>query len=165
MTSIEYAVHAAAWTLVGIAIGAYGRAQFDARRNQREALMPEKQPTRRSDVPRVINILVVVLLVASAAQAWIFYERTSYIVSCLNAYAVGVGLALDARSSASASAQQALDRFLSKVGEVMAGRAAGGSEGRAQVEQALGDYLATRKAATAQQARNPYPPAPVDLCK
>lgn len=160
MTPLVYVTHSAVWFAAGFIV----RLQLGTR--PKEAFVPMAPKTTRSkhDVPRLINIAVVVLVVVSAVQSYLLYDRTRYIVTCLNAYAVGVGAALDARSTASADAQRNMDEFLAAVGQVVAGTTVPG-EGRPKVAAALDKYFAARKHATEQQKSNPYPPAPVGLCK
>lgn len=163
-------LESAAWFVLGIGSGFAARWWIDTirrRRRRRSATTPPETTVsdkrQRFDVPRIVNLIIVLLVIGSAVQAYTFNARTKAIVDCLNGYAIGVAAALDARSNASAAAQRALDGFLGTVGQVISGQAS--ADGRVLVGTALAEYLDKRRKAVDEQARNPYPPAPVDLCK
>lgn len=171
MTSWTYILQSVPWSLAGLLIGVFiGRltVAVDAVANavqEGEPAMPE-QPTQRRRVRLRItsNTVLVGVLVAlgllTGVQAYVQGQATDRLAECQATYSNGIADALDARSTASAETQQALDELLGTVSS-----AAPTSEGGQQVRQALADYMAKRAKAKTAQKDNPYPPAPRDACK
>lgn len=144
-------------------------------RPERGGTMPEPQPRqrwwrrwrRRVTTNGVIVVIFVSFALLTAVQAYVQGERadrqtaeTQRLTTCLRDYANDVADALDARSTASGQAQQALDDFLAAVST-----ATPDEQGRDLVRTALADYLTRRKAAKEAQAANPFPPAPREVCR
>lgn len=121
------------------------------------------QETRRR--PRfttnaVLGTVIVVLGVFTAVQSYVQGEATARLADCQTAYSNGFADALDARSEATAEAQDALDELLTTVAGITPT-----PQGQDTFRDALKDYLDKRAKAKETQAENPYPPAPRDVCK
>lgn len=119
-------------------------------------------PKRRAWVTSngVIAAVLIVLGTATAVQSYAQSEATARLTDCQTAYANGFADALDARSTATAEAQDALDELLGKVATLTPT-----PQGRAEFRDALDDYLDKRAEAKKAQKEHPYPPAPRDVCK
>lgn len=176
----DYALHSFVWTLFGLVMGVIiGRLSRDVhvmahRRRGTEKPVTEVPKTRRRRPSGrlVLGMLVVGLGLATAVQGLYqdsqtreLAEQTRRTADCTRAYANGFADALDARASASSSAQDALDELMSTVGQLTTGGAAGTPAAREKFRAALEDYLRKRAESKAQQERNPFPPAPRDLCR
>ena len=119
----------------------------------------ERKPRRiRLRFEHYVAVFLVLLGIFTAVQS----QRQS---ACTRDYANSFADALDARSSSSATAQTALDELMTTVGQLTSAGQAGGPDAAMKFRAALADYLNKRAAAKEQQQRNPYPPAPRDLCK
>lgn len=171
MSVLTYLVERIPWAVVGLLIGhMLSRGICDLRViavavNPEEsdmAVRPHRPWYRRITSNGIVGVVVFVLAVGTVVQGYVSSEATRRIAECTKGYSNGFADALDARSDANASAQQALDDLMTKVGELSAGVST--PESRAVFRSALNDYLAKRAEAKKQQAENPYPPAPRDVC-
>ena len=174
MTSWTYIVQSVPWSLAGLLIGVFvGRltvaADALAGAVQEGDTMPE--PTTRRRLRITSNTVVVAVLVTlgllTGVQAFVQGqaddrqdETDTRLTACLQDSINRIADALDARSTASGEAQQALDDLLDAVSS-----ATPNPEGATQVRQAFRDYNAKRADAKKAQAANPYPAAPRDVCK
>lgn len=181
MTLDQYLLHALGWSLAGGIAGVLlDRAvlalqQIAHATPQEDAVPAADQPTprkrfrrwfNRAFVPGVLITMAVVTVVQSVITA-----RTNAaqdveikrVQACQLAYANDFADAIDARASASAAAQDAVDELWSTIGRLMTGGAS--PTAREEFAAALSDYLAKRATAKKKQQENPYPPAPRDLCK
>lgn len=123
----------------------------------------EKPAKTRRWPRRVLDAVVVLAFISSAVQLYVTNGQIEEVVSCQRAYQAGFADALEARSSAAAAAQNALDELMSTVGQLTTGAAS--PEVREKFRTALQNYLAKRAEAKKQQQDNPYPPSPRDLCQ
>lgn len=173
MTSWTYLTQSVPWILAGLLVGFFvGRstAAVDAIavavQDEGEP-MPEDTPARdarrrrpRVTVNGVLGAVIVALGIFTAVQSYVQSEATAKLTECQTAYANGFADALDARSSASAAAQDALDELLAAVAEITPT-----PDGRDLFRAALDEYLSKRAEAKKTQKEHPYPPAPRDVCK
>jgi len=170
MCILTYLVERIPWAVVGLLIGhLLSRGICDLRviavavNPEDEMAEPPRKPWhRRVTSNGVIGAVVFVLAVATVVQGYVASEATRRIAECTKGYSNGFADALDSRSQANAAAQQALDDLMTKVGELSSGVST--PESRAVFRSALNDYLAKRAEAKKQQAENPFPPAPRDVC-
>lgn len=172
MTSLSYFAESVPWILAGLVVGFFmGRstraveAIADAVQEEGDA-MPGRRRIRFTGNGVIIGVLVA-LGIATATQAYVQGDATSRVAEenrrlgeCQKAYISGFADALDARSTASAEAQDALDDFLFTVAKI-----APSPEGQAKFQDAFNEYVKKRAEAKKAQAENPYPPAPRDVCK
>lgn len=172
MTLISYMVERIPWAVVGLLIGhLLSRGICDLHAvavvvNPEETDMPaapHRPWYRRITSNGLIGAVVFVLAVGTVVQGYVASEATRRVAECTRGYSNGFADALDARSDANAAAQQALDDLMTKVGELSSGVST--PDSRAVFRSALNDYLAKRAEAKKQQAENPFPLAPRDVCK
>jgi hypothetical protein len=167
---LTYLVERIPWAVVGLLIGhLLSRGICDlqaiavAVNPEDSMVVPTRKPWyRRITGNGVIGLVVFILAVGTVVQGYVASESTRRIAECTKGYSNGFADALDARSDANAQAQQALDDLMTKVGELSAGVST--PESRAVFRSALNDYLDKRAEAKKQQAENPFPPAPRDVC-
>lgn len=171
MTILTYLVERVPWAVVGLLIGhLLSRGICDLQaiavavnpEDTDMATRPHRPWYRRVTSNGVIGVVVFVLAVGTVVQGYVASEATRRIAECTKGYSNGFADALDSRSQANAAAQQALDDLMTKVGELSSGVST--PESRAVFRSALNDYLAKRAEAKKQQAENPFPPAPRDVC-
>ncbi len=172
MNAINPVIYAVGWFAVGAVAGAqWTRLCRDVRviatSQDREEPVPAPEvtavSTRRARLWRTgLDVLVIMLFVASAVQAYVTYGQIQDVVACQRAYQNGFADALDARATASTEAQNALDELMTTVGQLTADAAS--PETRAQFRDALANYLSKRSEAKKKQQENPYPPPPRDAC-
>lgn len=128
------------------------------------ATMPSDQPApqRRTRWPSqtVIAIIVVLLGVLTVVQGIVQSQATERLTRCQASYSNAFADALDARSSASSEAQDALDQLATTVGNALQGS----QDARTRARAAISDYLAKRQALKRQQAAHPYPAPPRAAC-
>lgn len=173
----EYTVSSLIWAGGGLVVGfAFGRLTrtVDRMASNVETIteaVTEGSPTvttparrRRPTSEQMVGAIVVLLGLFTAAQSLYQDSATRRVAECTRAYSNGFADALDARSTASAEAQEALDGLMATVGEVMT-TAAGTPQARLRVQEAVSDYLAKRAESKKKQQENPFPPAPRDLCR
>lgn len=173
MTSWTYLTQSVPWILAGLLVGFFvGRstAAVDAIAvavQDEGGSMPEDKPVQdtrrrrpRLTVNGALGAVIVALGIFTAVQSYVQSEATAKLTACQTAYANGFADALDARSSATAEAQDALDELLSTVASITPT-----PEGRDQFREALAEYLSKRADAKKTQKEHPYPPAPRDVCK
>lgn len=120
----------------------------------------KKRPKISSNM--VIAAVLVALGLATAVQSYVHSEATARLTACQTAYANGFADALDARSKASAEAQEALDTWMATLNSVIQAPSA---DAREKIRKAFQDYLEARRDAKETQRDHPYPPAPRDVCK
>lgn len=163
----SYVLADSVWTLLGFVLGTlFGWIVRDVRRIAdavtEEDTVPARTLWKRPSGQALLGAIVFALGIATVVQG--LYQNASIrrVSDCQTAYTTGFADALDARSSAAASAQDSLDTLMTKVGDVFQHSTA---DSRATVQQAVDDYLAARSKAKATASKNPYPPAPRDLCK
>lgn len=163
-----YIVQTAPWVAAGLLVGFFvGRSTvaaaviIDAAQGEGDEMPSSPRKHRfRVTLNGFIAAALVGLGIATAVQAAVQGAATSRLTDCQTAYANGFADALDARSKATAEAQDALDGLLGTVALLTPT-----PEGRQQFWDALNDYLDKRAEAKKTQAENPYPPAPRDVCK
>lgn len=171
MTILAYLVERVPWAVVGLLTGhLLSRGICDLQaiavavnpEDTDMATRPQRPWYRRVTSNGVIGAVVFVLAVGTVVQGYVASEATRRIAECTKGYSNGFADALDSRSQANAAAQQALDDLMTKVGELSSGVST--PESRAVFRSALNDYLTKRAEAKKQQAENPFPPAPRDVC-
>jgi hypothetical protein len=172
--SIMYAIF---WFAIGALVGAQWTRMRHQVRHIAQAQAGEGSPVTAQEITdeqtvrrrrwprRLLDTFIVLLFVGSAAQAYYQDSQTRRVADCTNAYSDLFADSLEARSSASASAQQALDVLMETVGQLTTGTEAGTPQVRAKFRAALDEYLLQRTESKKQQAQNPFPPPPRDLCK
>jgi hypothetical protein len=168
VTSWSYAIQSLPWALAGLLVGFFlgrGTAAVETIADAvQEGQMSDREqrpaPRRRITAIQVIGTLVVFLGVFTAVQGYVQGEATERLALCQAAYSNGFADALEARTSATADAQRALDDFLTAVSA-----ATPTQEGRDVVRKALSDYLTKRAEAKQAQQQNPFPAAPRDVCR
>jgi hypothetical protein len=159
--SWQYLLQSAALGVAGFVLGVlYARRTQDVHRiaNAVEDSSVVKVPRRRwrPNYQLVLGLAVVLL---TTYTTW----QTGRLSDCQLAYSNGFSDALDARTQATGEAQQALDELMATVGELMT--AGGSPQAREQFRAALDEYLTKRETAKREQAANPFPLAPRDLCR
>lgn len=183
MTSGIYLVHALGWSASGAVVGVLldrgvlALQQIARATTQEEPVAAPDQPAHgrklqrqfgRSVVPAVLVVLAIVTAVTSVVTARTNNAQdmeTRRVVACQAAYANGFADALEARSTATTEAQNALDDLMATVGQLTTSNAGEAVETRERFRAALAAYLGKRAEAKKQQQQNPYPPPPRDLCK
>lgn len=173
MTSWLYITQSVPWIVAGLLVGFFmGRSTVaveviaDAVQHEADSMSgtdkASQDRARRSrfTTTHVLGAVVVLLGVFTAVQSYVQGEATARLTECQAVYANGFADALDARSKATADAQNALDQLLSTVAAITPT-----PEGRDKFRDALAEYLSKRAAAKKTQAEHPYPPAPRDVCK
>jgi hypothetical protein len=179
VTLDQYLLHALAWSLAGGIAGvlldrAVLALQQIAHATPQEDAVPDHSTPRkrfrrwfnRAVVPGVLITMAVLTIVQSVIAA-----RTNAaqdveikrVQACQLEYANKFADAIDARSTTTAAAQDAVDELWATIGRLMTGGAS--PTAREEFQAALSDYLAKRATAKKKQQDNPYPPAPRDLCK
>jgi len=165
VTSWLYIAQSVPWIAAGLLVGFFmGRSTVaveqiaDAVQDEVDT-MPEERKPRFGSI-HALGAVVVLLGVFTAVQSYVQGEATAKLADCQQAYTSGFADAIDARSSAAAQAQDALDELLTKVASLTPT-----PEARGNFETALNDYLRKRAAAKKAQQEHPYPPAPRDVCK
>jgi hypothetical protein len=169
--TLLYVAQSAAWAVGGF-LGGYlaGRAARDVHQlasaveTGDTTVDPPPPPSRRRR-PRaewVLGVVVLLLAIVTVVQGLVQSAATRRVVQCQAEYGNAFADALDARTQASAGAQNALDQLVTTIGNTLNGPP---SPARAAaVHQAIAEYLATRAKLKQQQQAHPYPPAPRDLC-
>lgn len=175
---LEYTLSSLIWAGAGLVIGfAFGRLTRTVDRMAAnvetitdavtEGSPAVTTPPRRRHRPtgeQVIGAIVVLLGLFTAIQGYYQDSATRRVAECTRAYSDGFADALDARSTASTEAQEALDGLMSTVGEVMT-NAVGSPDARLRVQDAVAEYLTKRAESKVKQRENPFPPAPRDVCR
>lgn len=165
-----YLTESAGWAVLGFIVGyLVGRAARDAHRvvtaiTTENTMTEQYLPTPRRRVPTgqfVLGVVVVLLGIITVAQGITTSSTTRRITECQAAYSNGFADALDARASATADAQMALDELVKAISGYLASPPVPPDKVRA----AIGDYLAKRAKAETERQQHPYPPPPRDLCK
>ena len=174
--TFNYALHSLLWGIAGLVIGfAVGRLtrSVDRLADNVEVITDvvteggtpaPTRPRRRARTELVVGVVVVLLGLFTAAQGLYQDSATRRVAECTQAYSDGFADALDARSNASAEAQDALDDLMTTVGDTMTA-AVGDPGARRRVEEAVTEYLAKRSESKKKQVENPFPPAPRDVCR
>lgn len=119
---------------------------------------------RRITGQLVLGVIVVLLGIITVLQGVSSNNATQRLARCQGAYVSHFADALDARTTASADAQTALDNLMRAVSGTLAqphAAAGGRTEG---VRTALDNYLHKRAQADAERRRHPYPAPPRDSC-
>lgn len=182
MTSGIYLLHALGWSAAGAVVGVLldrgvlALQQIARATTQEEPVAAPEQPARHtvrrrfggSVVPAVLVVLAIITTVQSVVTAQTNNaqdEETRRVVACQLAYANGFADALEARSTATTEAQNALDDLMNTVGQLTTTSPREAAETRERFRAALATYLGKRAEAKKQQQQNPYPPPPRDLCK
>lgn len=169
MIQLTYLLSNLAYLVAGFVVGRLTRTvdQFAARKITKalkEAAVERKRPRIRLRFEHYVAIFFLVLGLFSAWQSLYQAAQTRRNADCTREYANFFADALEARSKSSASATDANDELWSTIGKLIAGGQAG-PETREKFQAALDDFQNKRAMAKDQQLRNPYPPAPRDLCK
>lgn len=180
MTSFFYVIQSLPWIVAGLLVGFFmGRAtvaadaiavavQVEGDGMARESTDSTSGKRRlRFTSNGVVAVLLVVLGVATAVQSYVQAETnerqataTERLQACQTAYSNGFADAIDARSTATQEAQDALDELLSTVASLTPT-----PDSRERFRDALEDYLDKRADAKRAQKEHPYPPAPRDVCR
>lgn len=167
MTELIPVMSAVFWFGLGAVVGAQWTRFVKAGERKTAVHTATKQPAPvrppRRWPRRVLDMVVVLLFLGSAAQAYVTDDRFGDIIACQNGYQAGFADALDARSKATQEAQDALDELMSTVGRLISGGPS--QETRQQFATALTSYLGKRAEAKKRQQEFPYPPSPRDVCK
>jgi hypothetical protein len=164
------------WSVLCVAVG-FGWGRYNRRAIETIAVaavarggsvaVEETSARRRLRFEHVIAAFLVLLGLFTAAQSWYQSERTRQNAECTRAYADGFADALDARSEASAAAQNALDAWMTTLDELMTKTPPGAdpTASRERFRAATVEYLSKRAEAKKQMRDNPFPAAPRDLCR
>lgn len=142
---------------------------------------PTVRPRRRVPFRVVVGVVLIVLGVLSVILTGVQQSRIAElaasaraqaeanaaqdaqdreIVRCLTAYANAFADALDARSGASGSAQDALDEWMTRIDSLINNPTRPDpAVARQELQRVFGEYLTKRAHAKEQQKKNPYPPA------
>lgn len=172
MTSWEYITQSVPWIAVGLLVGFFMARSTVAVEQIADVVQNEAghmsgndksdpKPRRsRFTSTHVLGAVVVVLGVFTAVQGYVQGEATARLTECQTAYANGFADALEARSEASADAQDAVDELWSTVAAIMQS-----PQGREEFAAALDKYQKRRADARKAQEEHPFPPAPRDMCK
>lgn len=185
--SLVYIVQSVPWALGGLLLGFFlGRAIVaadaiadvaadtptdttigDAEPEQGETMSDPARRRRWFNTNTVIVAVIVALGLLTAVQAYVQgeaadrqTEQTRRLADCLRKYSNGIADALDARSTASAAAQSALDALIFAIPTT-----ASDAAGRAKARKAFADYKTLRANSIKTQAAHPFPPAPRDVCQ
>jgi hypothetical protein len=115
---------------------------------------------------KVVGAFLVLLGLFTAGQGLYQDSATRRVAECTRGYANGFADALEARAGANAEAQEALDEWMTTLDRLMTDVSPGAdpADARDRFRDATADYLAKRAEAKKQQAENPFPPAPRDVC-
>ena len=176
-SSLIYIVQSTPWVVAGLLVGFFVGRSTVAASVIIEAAQDEGDDMRESSAPKkkrvrvtsngVIAALLIVLGIATAVQASVQSgvneqqnQANARQDACQTAYANGFADALEARSKATAEAQDAVDELWATVAAIMQS-----PEGREEFRVALDKYLTKRADAKKAQTENPFPPAPRDMCK
>jgi hypothetical protein len=132
---------------------------------------PPPQPERRArrwarrldrvTSQRMTAIVVLLLAIATVAQGVVEGQATQRLTHCQSSYSNRLADAIDARSTASATAQDALDQLVTAVGAALHG----GQVGAGDFQRAIAQYQTKRAALKRQQAEHPYPAPPRTVCQ
>jgi hypothetical protein len=174
-----YIIAASAWSVIGFFAGAlFVRVVMEVH-EIRESVVASHTDTgrpkaaqvkrgmrkvfRRLDATRLLGILLLLLALATTLQTFYQTSRSQALgeaqvrlAQCQIAYQNGFADALDARTTATNEAQQALDELVATVAQ---------ATGREASRAALARYIEVRERQKRTQESNPYPPAPRDVCK
>lgn len=160
-----YAAESAAWALAGFVGGfTLGRAVRDSYR-QTGAIVTTHATGKRSWRPSaqwVLGVVVILLAIVTVLQGIVQGAATRHVVECQQQYSDAFSAALDARTNATNTAQNALDQLVTTVGHALSEPPT--AQRGADVQKAITAYLNSRAALKQQQQQHPYPPAPRDLC-
>lgn len=185
MTACVYTLHALAWTAFGVVLGVVlDRIVLDLRRvacAMKEATPVEPvdpaQETRRrrrrlgtAVVPAVLIAMAVVTAVQGVVNSRTNAAQDAEVLrvqQCQLAYANGFADAIEVRGEASAAWQNALDAWMTTLDELLSKTPPGSdpAAARERFKSATAEFLSKRAESKQQQAENPFPPAPRDLCK
>lgn len=170
-----YLTESAGWAVLGF-LGGYllGRAARDV--HQVATAITTEDITTEDPVPEpsplaarrprpaghvVLGLVVALLSVLTITQGIITNNATRRIADCQALYGNAFADALDARATATAEAQTALDDLMRTISASLAAPATPPEA----VRDAIGDYLNSRARAETQRQQHPYPPPPRDLCR
>lgn len=163
-SSLLYIVQSAPWIGAGLLVGFFVGRSTVAAEVIIDAAQGDNMPATRKRVRftsnGVIAAVLIALGIATAVQAYVQSEATARLTDCQTAYANGFADALDARSNATAEAQDALDQLLTVVAGLDPS-----PDSQKKFRDALSDYLEKRAKAKKTQVENPYPEPPRDVCK
>ena len=109
---------------------------------------------------QIVGLFVLLLAIGSTVQGYTQSVATERLALCQQAYNDGFADALEARSTANAEAQRALDDLMVVVGDVLTQ-----AQDQKVLVEAVEEYLLKRQQARETQAANPYPEPPRDACK
>ena len=172
MTTLSYLAQSLPWGIVGLLVGhllTRGALDIVAEVSNPEGTMPEKKRSFRRwfTYDRIIGLVVFTLAVATVVQGYVASESTRRIADCTRGYSNGFADALDARSTASAADRDALDQWMITLNDLMTKAAPGAdpAAARERFRDATADYLSKRAESKKQQAENPFPPPPRDVCE
>lgn len=171
----DYAVTSLIWAAAGLVIGfAFGRLTRTVDRmaanvetitdavTEEGRAVTTKRRRRRPSYEQTIGAVVVLLGLFTAAQGLYQDSATRRVAECVQAYSNGFADAIDQRSAANAERDAAFDSLITTVAE---STAASEDPGAAQrFRDALAQYLEKRAQQRATAERNPFPPAPRDVC-
>lgn len=157
MNPFTYLVQAFAWSVAGGLIG----FMFGTNLCRTTEGADVKQTRWWPKFDYVITALFLTLAVLTAVQGYVLGNRTDELSRCQLAYSTGFADAIDARSQATAQAQEALDQWMTTVN---ASIQTPSPEAAVLIRQAFTDYLNARAEAKKTQQDNPYPPAPREAC-
>jgi hypothetical protein len=172
MSIVAYLAERVPWAVVGLLAGyLLGRGirileRIDAADSPEESIVDQRSRGarfRKITGNHILGVVVFLLAVGTVVQGYIVNEQTKRQAVCTQAYANGFADAIDARSVATAAAQQALDDLMAQVGQLSAGAAS--PESRERFRAALVDYLTKRAEDKKQRKENPFPAPPRDVCK
>lgn len=170
--TVDYIARSAIWSIAGFAAGFLaGRTTRDVRRitdttyrppARGDTAVPTRQPRHRPSGQFIVGLVVVVLAVATVAQGIVQSTALRHVVDCDQSYSDAVAAALDTRSDANSTAQNAMDELVNAIAATL-------SQPRTPqrdyaMRQALSGYIAARNRAKATLTTHPLPPAPHEVC-
>lgn len=174
MTTFNYLAQTCAVAVVGFVLGYFaGRAARDVHTIASAVTERGSEVERTRRKWRGINSNIVVALVVftlgilTVVQGLVHGAGIRRIADCHAAYANRLADAIEARSTGSQQAQDALDELMTTFGRLAASPPADAADlARRQEESrtAITNYVAKRAESKAVQRNNPYPPPPREMC-
>ena len=153
--------------VVGFLLGRMSRDTHDIAATMDQGEIVEQRKRRwRPSYQSAMGVVVVLLGLATAAQAIYQDSATRRVTNCTRAYANGFADAIDARSETSTASQNALDGWMTTLDELLTQTTPGTdpTAARGRFRSATAEYLAKRAEFKKQQAEHPLPPPPRDVC-
>lgn len=174
---VAYVVAALAWSAVGFLAGALVvRVAMEVHEIRESVVVSHQDEGSRTkhlrvgvrrvvgkiDATRLLGIMLLLLAFATTLQTFYQAHRSAELgreqvrlSQCQITYQNGFADALDARTTATNEAQQALDELIETITQ---------ASGRDASRAALAKYVEVRERQKRTSEKNPFPPAPRDVC-